>query len=427
MNQQQLEIKPYQRTEYSFQFWHRQLSKLLSLNSADLCNYIKSQADRNPCLEIEVTESTYAIEDFTDFTQLIADKKSEDFRQDLELQLFIAKGGVTPLEKYLIASLDNHGYCRENLQELTMVFDVKPDAVKHALRQLQSLEPAGIGARNLRECFLLQLLRKGLRGSDAWRLLFEAFKPLSYGNDREVLALLDWTEKRLATARDVLSKLNPYPIVTADDTAIPIIPDAEIVRNEDGTFTVKLLEHALPKLTVSPAYLESLSVPFSKKRFSQDGIFYAKRFLYCLEQRNQTLLKVLQFAVDRQQCFLLGGNRQICRLRDAADFLKLHPSTITHAVQGKYLVWGRRILPAKDLFARTAVGYCSADELKDRLATMIKYENKEQPHSDQKLADMLSEQLNVAVSRRTVTKYRLQLGLAAAKGRVNHDKETNDL
>ncbi len=427
MQKQQFDAKQQQSPEFSLNFWHRQLAHMLSLNSAELNDYIKAQAERNPCLEIETGHFCGSADDYQNASELIAEKSGNDFRRELEVQLHLKNGSVSPMERYIIASLDNHGYCRESIQELSALLKKTMQEVKQALRNVQMLEPPGVGARNLRECFLLQLARKGLRDSDPWVLLYEAFLPLSQGKDKAVLEQLGWTAKRLQNARNILAGLHPYPIEATEDTAAYVIPDAEIISGEDGGFSVQLYEHALPKLTISSSYLESLSAAGGGRRFSQDGIFYARRFIYCLQQRNQTLLKVLQFAVQRQQTFLSGGHRQVCLLKDAALQLGLHPSTITHAVDQKYLTFGRRLISAKELFARPVVGNYSADEFQYHLTQMIEQENKQSPYSDQRLADLLTEQLDTAVSRRTVAKYRLELKLADAKGRTKYDQKANDL
>ncbi|WRS27397.1 hypothetical protein U6B65_13875 [Oscillospiraceae bacterium MB08-C2-2] len=419
MQNQQIEIRQQQRPEPSWNFWRHQLTHMLSLNTAQLAEHIRQQADRNPCLEVlEAGGLPSVSRKFGDPAEFAVDTKGEDFRHELILQLTTGQGEITPLERYIIAMLDNYGYCREKIQDMASLLDEPIEKVRHALRRVQSLEPAGIGARSLRECFLLQLARKGQRGSDGWVLLYEAFSPLSRGDEIAVLAQLDWNKERLEQAREQLAKLYPYPIEADNTTAAPIVPDAEIVWDESGIFTVRLLEHALPKVTVSSAYLESLSAQYGSKRFAREGIFYARRFLYCLEQRNQTLLKILEYGVERQQAFLGGGNRQVCLLREAAQQLEIHPSTATHAMQDKYLIWGQRILPAKALFARRVVGDFSADQFKELLAQVILQEDKNAPLSDQALANLLSEKSETSIARRTVAKYRLQLGLAGAKGRT---------
>ena len=412
---QQLDIRPSLRADVRLTYWHKQIVKLLGYNAADLAKCIAREAERNPCLEVESTgrAPTFSIEMLKD--------RSDDFRQDLKLQLAYEKDGPLLKAAYILISLlDKHGYLRDDLKDLAAACKCPVEQFAQALALVQGLEPAGIGARSLQECYLLQLKRAGRCGSDAWRLLSEAFEPLVKRDTKTILQRLSWDRERLEGAREELRQLAVHPVSDGGGEGAFVIPDAEIVESGQG-FAVRLLEHALPAVGISQSYLQS-SAQKANTKFANEGLFYARRFLYCLERRNQTLLEVLKIAVRRQQDFLRGGERSPLQMKEIAGQLGLHPSTLTHAVANKYVQLGGRVFPARMLFVNDGVQGVSKEQIKKILQEWIAKEDAQKPLSDQALADAFGVE-GLSISRRAVTQYRREMNIAPAAGRRKNDND----
>ena len=395
--------------DFKLSHWQKQIIKLLSYNLTDLSAHIVQEAERNPCLEIDYGPNGGSFIEALCVAQ-------EDFRDELRLELTVLRD--EPLKKVaalIINRLDNDGYLRAVISELAEETGFPEAVLGRALAFIQTLEPAGIGARSMRECFLLQLARRSMQKSDAWALLTEAYAPLSRGDDAGILRLPGWTQERLRRARQELGKLQPYPVDSGND-AQTVVPDAKIVHSPRGGFVVELFEHALPKLSVSRSYLEGIEQNASGRRFAHEGLFYAQRFLYCLARRNETLKNALQLAVDAQTEYLSGGRLNCLLMKDVADCLGLHPSVITRALSNKYIFMNNRVFAAKSLFARPCAPGVSAGTVQELLRNYIAGEDSCAPYSDEKLARLLAGH-GIALSRRTVAKYRDEMHIAASSGR----------
>jgi len=406
----ELSLKPEQRQSLSLSYIRRQMINMISMNAAELEEYVRAESNRNLCIDID-----YSSLSATDVIEATA-TAPVDFRQELKLQLVTVKDKqLYKAACYIIQMLDNDGFLRESISQLAKWASVDKQIIERALKLVQSLEPAGIAARNLRECFLLQLKRKGLTNSDEWLLVHDAFDLLRKRDMKTICALLGWSKERLQETLLKLKKLAVHPIANMDANKHFIIPDAEIIKDENGRYVVRLFEEALPKVRISEAYLSGIDGGGSK--FANEGIYYAKRFLYCLEQRNRILLSIFQFAVDHQVEYLEGGPVKRLLMRDVARALKLHPSTITRAVSNKYVLFSRKVLPISMFFKSDGVCGISSDQIKEVITELIESEEGHEPYSDQVIANILRYDYMVNISRRTVAKYRKEIGIPPAKER----------
>jgi|GEM_PF-2399906 len=409
----ELSLKSEQKQLLSLSYVRRQMINMISMNTAELGEYVRAESSRNLCLEIDYHPSSV-----TDVIEATA-VAPVDFRQDLRLQLSVVKD----MQLYkaaccIIEALDNDGLLRETIPQLARRTSIKEQIIEKALRLVQSLEPPGIAARNFRECFLLQLKRKGLTSSDAWILVHDAFELLREKDVKTVCSILGWEKERFHKALSELKKLTISPAgIYTDVQKQHIIPDAEIIRDENGQYVVRLFEQAMPKVHISEAYLSKFEG--RGNRFANEGIFYARRFLYCLERRNRTLLSIFQYAVDNQVKYLEGGPLKRLLMRDVARALKLHPSTVTRAISNKYVLFAGRVFPASTFFTNDGVSGVSSDQIKKVIDELIKSEEPYAPYSDQLIANILCYDYMVNISRRTVAKYRKALGIPSSKERKN--------
>ncbi len=407
-----IKLRPLQRQTQKFALTNcaKKIIQLLALNSSELTDYLKGEAERNPCLELMFPQA-----DKADLLETLIAAKA-DYRDELLWQL-PREGNETVLRiaREFIIQLDSVGYlpfdplkrCPENLLRET----------RAAVRLVQSLEPAGVGARSLRECYYLQVRRAcGLQG-DTCTLLSSAalFRLYVNGAQDEVCQRLCWDRGRLDEVTRVLAGLYMHPVEPEPDTAYAI-PDAEIVKTESGIYTARLFEHAMPHVSLSAAYLDT---PSGGGRFVNEGVYYANRLLYCLERRNAALLSILQYAAQRQSAFLDGGPLARLTMHEAADALHINCSTVSRAVTGKYVLFNGRVCKVASLFSRAGKDALSREEA-CRLIGEIAGERAGNQPSDREIAGLLLERYGICLSRRTVNKYRLMLGLpsSAERGRI---------
>ena len=395
---------------YSLSRCAKAVVNLLSKNAAQMSEYLRAEAERNPCVEL-----TFPQAGGEDLLELLVAAKT-DYREELLLQL--PDGGnaaVLRIARALIGQLDEYGY---------LPFDpVKrsPEALRtetqSALRLVQSLEPAGVGARSLRECYWIQVNRGKRPGEDVKALLTNSalFRLYSSGALSEVCERLSWERARLDAVTRVLSGLTMHPVEPEADQSIYVVPDAEIIPLENGLFGARLFEHAMPQVSLSGSYVESLTN--GGGRFVNEGVFYANRLIYCLERRNATLLSVLQLAAARQTAYLGGGVRDRLTLSEAAKKLGLNRSTVCRAVMGKYVLFERRVFAASELFCRAGKEGVSRERACALIQELTSANQGEKPPSDRVVSEELYRRYGITLSRRTVNKYRANLSPAAAAER----------
>jgi RNA polymerase sigma-54 factor len=291
---------------------------------------------------------------------------------------------------------------------------------------IQDLDPPGVGARDLRECLLLQLRAVGRADGLAYRLVAEAFDELIGHRWSELAKRFGISPQAVQAAADEVAKLDPKPGLRygggGDDY---IIPDL-VVDKVDGAYLVFLNDTNLPRLRLSRSYQELVR---DKKRFDTESKEFiaskmnsANWMIQAIEQRRQTMLKVMHYIVDRQREFLERGVQALrpLTLREVAEAVGMHESTVSRVTNEKFAQTPRGVLPLKFFFSSglsTADGDdVSARGIKDQIAKLVGGEDPHNPLTDQAIVEIL-QQTGVQIARRTVAKYRDQLGVLPARMR----------
>lgn len=327
---------------------------------------------------------------------------------------------------YLVYSLDSRGYLTDSAEELQERLELNEDEVLSYLQILKSLDPAGIGAGDLKECLLLQLNRNDKEDETA-RLVVEEYLDLLGKNQLpQIAAKLGVSLAELNDCCERIRNLNPKPgsSFSSRETLRYIRPDVTIVKFQDY-FEVLLNDNAYPRLTINSYYSRMLHEDNSAevKEYISDKLRQAEWITRCIEQRGETLLKVARAIVEIQRPFFESGagNRRPMRLADIAERIEMHESTVSRAVRDKYLqcTWG--VYPLSYFFVKQVGGTGddsgeTPEQVKKCMEEIIAGENKKKPLSDQKITDIMNKQ-GIAISRRTVAKYRMQLGIPDASGR----------
>ncbi|MGQ0703788.1 MAG: RNA polymerase factor sigma-54 [Gemmatimonadales bacterium] len=298
--------------------------------------------------------------------------------------------------------------------------------VEQMLGIIQSLDPPGIGARDLRECLLLQLREAKETDTLAYRLVDEAFPDLIAHRWNELAKRFGVEPAEVQAAGDSLARFDPKPgLKYADRSDGYIIPDL-IVDKVDGKYRVSLNDSGVPRLRLSRSYQEiardKKKLTPENREFIASKLNSANWMIQAIEQRRQTMLKVMNFIVDRQRAFFEKGVEYLkpLTLREVAEVISMHESTVSRVTNEKYVQTPRGVLPLKFFFSSaltTASGEdASARSIRAKLQKMVQEEDPAKPLTDQQIVHLFQEQ-GIQIARRTVAKYRDQLGILPARMR----------
>jgi RNA polymerase sigma-54 factor len=291
---------------------------------------------------------------------------------------------------------------------------------------IQRLDPSGVGARDLRECLLIQLVELADTESLTYRLVYEAFPDLIAHRWNDLAKRFGVEPAAVQSAADQLSRLDPKPgLKYSAQSDGYIIPDL-IVEKIGGRYQVFLNDTGMPRLRLSRSYQE---IARDKKKMTPENREFiaskmnsANWMIQAIEQRRQTMLKVMNFIVDRQRDFFEKGIEYLkpLTLREVAEVINMHESTVSRVTNEKYVQTPRGVLPLKFFFSSalsTASGEdASARSIRAKLEKMVSEENSAKPLTDQQIVHLFQEQ-GIQIARRTVAKYRDQLGILPARMR----------
>lgn len=326
----------------------------------------------------------------------------------------------------VIGNLDEDGYLRASLEEVAELGDFSAEDVEAVLPQVQALDPPGIAARDLRECLLLQLEHLGVDDGLPARIVRDHLPLVIRHKFKEIARNCDADLEGVAEALETIRHLQPRPGQTyATDTTAYIIPDVTVVKDGDG-YRVMLNDDGLPKLRVSRLYRKMIrageKLDADAKDYLQEKMRSALWLIKSFGQRQRTILKVAESIVGHQRAFLDRGLSELrpMVLKDVAEDIEMHESTVSRVVNGKYMDTPRGIYEMR-FFFHSSLGHESGDEVssvlvKERLRRIVDEEDSRKPLSDAAIAGKLKAD-GLQIARRTVAKYREELGIPASKGR----------
>lgn len=324
----------------------------------------------------------------------------------------------------LIACLNTRGYLDRHLAELARDFHASSGEMKRALRVVQSLEPAGVGARNLTECLLLQLKAKGLHGRHTVKLVREGL-PLLAGNDlRAICSLLGCDRSEAMKAGEAIRSLEPIPSrgFKMREEPVFVVPEAD-VRYANGEYVIELNGQALPELEIDEdnRRLLGLSGEEDSVAYLREMLPDARSLIWNIQWRRSTLKNLLKCLVQKQpDYFRHGAELRPMRLADIAECMGVSVSTVSRAVRGKYICCNKGMVELRSLFIRGLDGLdgrtVSILDIKQRIMALVGEEDQAHPLSDEKIRQVLLR-VGIPLSRRVVAKYRAELGLASSRGR----------
>ncbi|WP_042462904.1 RNA polymerase factor sigma-54 [Neobacillus dielmonensis] len=327
--------------------------------------------------------------------------------------------------RYLIQHLDENGYFTGDLHLIADKLSVSYEFVEAGLRLIQTLEPAGIGARSLQECLTLQIKKKDPDNKMALTILQGYFLQFAERKWKQISKELGVTLKEIQDVFDQIQLLNPKPGASlVKETAAYVVPDVIVDQTEAG-LVIRLLDELLPKITFNDSYYKQF---YNKDQqvnsFLQEKVQEYQWIVKSIEQRKETLLRVVMKIVEKQPGFFQKGATFLVpmTMKEIATDLDIHESTVSRTVREKYVQTPTGTYPLKTFFTSTIQSVDQEDSIssthvKNLIRQIIDNENKEKPMSDQDIMEKLKEEQRMDVSRRTVAKYREQLGIPSSSKR----------
>ncbi|GGE50023.1 RNA polymerase sigma-54 factor [Pullulanibacillus camelliae] len=415
----------------------RQAIHLLQYSTQELSDYIREQAMENPLMALEepsvpptpsasfssTSSNSSEQRDPLSFIKQEEDSLQEDLLQ--QLRYLPLDQQQRRLTSHLVLYIEEDGYLREDLEMIAEECGVTEQAIHEALQIVQTLEPAGIGARHLRECLMLQIQRKASEKALAYTLVRDHLEAIASSNHHEIAEILAVEVKDIESAIQLIQTLNPRPgEMLSREQPIYIQPDV-VVHSSDGQYTVRLESDLLPAIHYDRSYhaLLKSANDHEATRYLQGKYKQMLWLLRSIEQRHHTLLNVSQAIMHHQKQFLDKGIYYLAplTLRDIAQTCGIHESTVSRAVKNKYIQTPQGLFELKTFFSTKIRTYyhqeVSATSVKALIRALIEAEDKAKPLSDQAIVDHLQTSRGLVLSRRTVAKYRKAMHLPSSSKR----------
>ncbi len=326
------------------------------------------------------------------------------------------------IAEYIIDELDGDGFVRDSLEEVAKALRVDVALVEEALMVVQALEPPGIAARDIKECLLIQLRRKGMGDSLAARVVSECFEELKTCKYDQMRRRLGVSVDDLRAAVNEVSRLDPHPRTDPDPGSVDYITPDLIVEDVDGDRVVYLNDQDVPRVRINRTYRRILSsgTDSAEKEFITKKLKAARWIVQSIENRRRTMVRVMESIVRAQQGFFDKGVSALkpLTLQQIADDVNMHESTVSRVTRGKYVQTPRGTFELKYFFSsaipRRDGTEIASKAVRDSMREIISNENKQKPMSDQKVAEELARR-GFKISRRAVAKYRDQMGILPAR------------
>lgn len=430
---------------------------ILQMNTLALSEYARALAEENPLLEWnemeeyaktenektlqklewlretdEQNRSYYRMEQETEAeerqTEPFGKKEGQSLREYLLFQINTQKNpqGQQQMLHFLAESTAESGYLEADVLSVLMErYAVPEETAVQVLASFQSLDPAGVGARGLRECLLIQLKRKKASAL-AIKLAEEYLDALAKNQLTQIAKKCGVSVGTVAEAFQEIRACQPKPGsgFVGEAQVEYVMPDV-FVEQIDGEWQVTVNGGTLPQLHISRAYIKMLreGANAETEEYISEKLKQAEWAMQCIRRRESTLQQVAEYIVRRQAAFFSAPRGELAplRLADVAEALGLHESTVSRAVKEKYLQCERGTFPLSAFFSQAMpkaeeASSISAESIKNRLKALIAAEDRTKPLSDRELTEQLTAE-GIRISRRTVAKYREALGIAGASGR----------
>lgn len=408
--------------------------KLLQYSSMELKEYIEEEMRDNPLLEKHEENENHLDDRIKNQYQSYrygSNYNQEDFNYEnmvtyqpnlleyLEKQLYeVLDNEEIETGEYILGNLDERGLLSTSLSEIAEELDVDIEYVKNIIKKIQQLEPAGIAATNVKECYLTQLKQMELDTKDAELLIGKYLDSIVTEDHKEILDATSWREERLSKALQIIDKLTSKPAsLVADHKKTQYIMPDIVIKKVNDEYVIILNDKASPLLRINPYYYEVMQK--CKKDDTYD--YLEKKFksalwiIKSIEQRRMTVYRIAKKIADKQKSFLDEGVKYLkpLTMQEIADEIEMHESTVSRATDNKFIQTPRGIFDFKFFFSG-GVNDISTVSIKAIIIELIKNEDSNSPLSDSAIVELLRTKKNLKLSRRTIAKYRNELGIPSS-------------
>ncbi|MGG2017625.1 RNA polymerase factor sigma-54 [Bacillus sp. S10(2024)] len=405
----------------------RQAITMLQYNVQELTEFLYEQSLENPLIELggfdREKKKSKTTSKQTENQMEIYSVESTTIQQHLvnQLQYYKIDEEQRKIASFIILNVNENGYLQETNEELASLLSVRIEEVNSCMELVQSLEPAGVGARNIQECLSIQLKRLQKKSALAEMIVNEHFAYFVKKDWRKLANVLKCSTEELQEAVHVITSLQPKPgLAFSAEKPMYIVPDMA-VKKEENRLVIQMNERNMPRIEIHSEYSELLHNSESDvASYVSEKYQHVQWIMRSLKQRKQTLLNVMEVIIEKQRDFFMSGPQFLkpLALKEVAEILGVHESTISRATRNKYVQTPYGLFEMKSFFsnavATTEDEAISTKRVKQLIGEFVEKENKKKPLSDQKISKILEEEHEIVVSRRTVAKYREQLNIPAS-------------
>ncbi|MDU4853654.1 MAG: RNA polymerase factor sigma-54 [Clostridioides difficile] len=427
----------------------KQSLSILNMSKLELEEEIKREAENNPLVEVEKsgeinweeyikdmdrsrrldrTEISYNPDNEVNLENLV--KYSSNLYEDLKFQISLYKLTDKELEvcEYIIDSLDEDGYLRTEEKVIVDTLKIDEELFEKCLISVQQLEPSGVGARSLSECLMIQMASLGIYNEILEEIVTKDLNLIANNKYKEISKKYNMSLQKCVELINIIKTLDPKPGRTCSvEKSVYIQPDVTVEKIDDE-FIVYLNEKDSYQIRINSYYkdiLKNSQSDESAKEFIKERLNSATGLMKNIESRKTTVLKIAEEIVKAQDEFLRKGTKYIkpLKMKDIAEKLEFHESTISRGVNGKYMLTPFGVYEFRYFFSSAIETenneMASSTSIKKIIKETIKDENKNKPLSDDHISKLLKEK-GINVARRTVAKYREELGIPSSSKRKEY-------
>ena len=327
---------------------------------------------------------------------------------------------------FIVGSIDERGYLVVPLAEIARAMQATLAEVEAVLQQVQLFEPAGVGARDLAECLRLQAQRQGIYEGLVAAVIDHHLDDVAEARIKEIAVAEHCRPQEVQLAVDIVRRLDPKPGAAYGGEAAAFITPDVLVQEIDGDYRVSFNDNYVPQLRISAAYQHAEGFDAETRKYITQRLNAAAWLINSIEQRRTTIRHVVEEILRRQPEFMAQGKNALrpMTMKDVADAIGVHESTVSRAVANKYVQLPNGIMALRRFFSANLAKSGSGEDFaavqaKTAIEELIKGEDPHRPLSDQKLCELLKER-QMDISRRTVMKYREQLGYPSSVKRKRY-------
>ncbi|MBO0587700.1 RNA polymerase factor sigma-54 [Sporosarcina sp. E16_8] len=410
----------------------RQAIEILQYSTYELEQFIRQQELENPIIELK-EKNTYEERVNQRSSSFVSSKMPDDLFQctdrNMRDTLFEDAKFIYPDEhtqkllKYLIYNLDDNGYLRVLEKDPDFYLEFDEFDIDKGIFLLQQVGPVGIGARDLKECLLLQITYTYPDCRLAAYLVEHHLNLLADHKWNEIASQMKIEMREVKELYDFIQTLNPRPCALIPNSSTEYLTPDIIVESKDDELVFHLNDGYLPVIHINKEYTQLLHTKNDVSKYIHTQYKNVEWLLSSIEQRRNTIIKIVQVLLNRQESFFINGFPSLkpLTLKEVADEIEMHESTVSRATTNKVIQTAFGSFDLRILFTsklETADGISiSQTKVKTLLKNFIALENKFKPYSDQKIAEYFTREKGITISRRTITKYREELNIPSSSKR----------